>query len=346
MMSNQEKFKKLQEATRARKAKEAGNSMVSSKSSGPGGSSIPPTPTPSATTSAAASPQAEVVGEKRGPGVELEDAERPPKNQRVGNSSMIIDGLHRLEQGVPAQRFVLPAAFSHGGNFIAGSTEVIIPEVDQVIMNDMGPESLGNVIAEASVASMKLLEVANFLNQRERQFVEERTTMEKKMQTMEKSYKKMDAELKKARLSFRELETNYAVYKDKYQLQVELPQTLASKEAEVEDLSKEKEGLIARVAELEGQLQKLSIPDEEEKNEDPSGEFVNTSRGSLIKQLLDAQNSAVEMATSSFQNAIAQLQILNPGVELKLDGLDECKEVRDGAIQSPASASAEDSHAQ
>jgi chromosome segregation ATPase len=239
---------------------------------------------------------------------------------------------------VPAKRFVLPAAFSHGGNFIAGSTEVIIPKVDQVIMNDMGPESLGNVIAEASVASMKLLEVANFLNQRERQFVEERSTMEKKMQSMEKSYKKMDAELKKARLSFRELETNYAAYKDKYQLQVELTQTLASKEAEVEDLSKEKEGLIARVAELEGQLQKLSIPDEEEKREDPHGEFTNISRGSLIKQLMEAQSSAVDMATSSFQNAVAQVQILNAGVELKLDGLDECKEVFDGVIRTPPPA--------
>jgi hypothetical protein len=338
MMSNQEKFKKLQEATRARKAKEAGTSIVSSKPSGPGGSSIPPTPTPSATSSAAASPQAEVVGEKRGPGIDLEDAERPPKNPRVGNSSMIVDSLHRLEQGVPARRFVLPAAFSHGGNFIAGSTEVIIPEVDQVIMNDMGPESLGNVIAEASVASMKLLEVANFLNQRERQFVEERSTMEKKMQSMERSYKKMDAELKKARLSFRELETNYAAYKDKYQLQVKLTQTLASKEAEVEDLSKEKEGLIARVAELEGQLHKLSIPDEEEKREDPHGEFTNISRGSLIKQLMEAQSSAVDMATSSFQNAVAQVQILNAGVELKLDGLDECKKVFDGVIRTPPPA--------
>jgi predicted RNase H-like nuclease (RuvC/YqgF family) len=170
--------------------------------------------------------------------------------------------------------------------------------------------------------------------------------MEKRMQSMEKNHKKMDAELKKVRLNFRELETTYEAYKDKYHLQVELTQTLANKEAKVEQLLKEKEEWGAKVADLEGQLQKLSIPDKEEKSGDPSGEFVNTSRGSLIKQLLDAQNSAVEMATSSFQNAIAQLQILNPGIELKLDGLDECKEVRDGAIQSPASAPAEDSHVQ
>jgi hypothetical protein len=111
-------------------------------------------------------------------------------------------------------------------------------------------------------------------------------------------------------------------------------------------LSKEKESLVVRVAELEGQLQKLTIPDEEEKKEDPNGEFANTSWGSLIRELIDAQNSAVEMATSSFQNADAQIQVLNPDVELKLDGLDECKEVRDGSIKSPAPAPAEDPRAQ
>jgi hypothetical protein len=67
MMSNQEKFKRLQETTRARKDKEAGNSVITSSSSGPTGSSVPPTPPPSVATSVAASPQPEVVGEKRGP---------------------------------------------------------------------------------------------------------------------------------------------------------------------------------------------------------------------------------------------------------------------------------------
>jgi hypothetical protein len=52
------------------------------------------------------------------------------------------------------------------------------------------------------------------------------------------------------------------------------------------------------------------------------------------------------MATSSFQNAIAQIQILNADVELKLEGLDECKEVLDGAIRTPPSAPVDDPAAQ
>jgi hypothetical protein len=84
MMSNQEKFKKLQEATRARKANEAGNyAMMPTSSAGLTSSSMlptpNPTPTPSVTNYAATSPQHEVVGEKRG-------------------SSILVEGLHRLER--------------------------------------------------------------------------------------------------------------------------------------------------------------------------------------------------------------------------------------------------------
>ncbi|GAU47396.1 hypothetical protein TSUD_372850 [Trifolium subterraneum] len=43
----------------------------------------------------------------------------------------------------------------------------------------------------------------------------------------------------------------------------------------------------------------------------------------------------LDVASSSFQNALAQLQILNPGVQLVTEGLDELKEVRDGRIATP-----------
>ncbi|MCI51672.1 hypothetical protein A2U01_0072916, partial [Trifolium medium] len=42
-----------------------------------------------------------------------------------------------------------------------------------------------------------------------------------------------------------------------------------------------------------------------------------------------------EVSSSQFRNAIAQIQLLNPNVDLVLDGLDEEKEVRDGRIATP-----------
>jgi hypothetical protein len=104
MMSNQEKFKRMQEVTRARKARDAGNALVSSSScptssSVPptphAGSSLAPTPTPLATNSAVASPHRDVVGEKRGSSSPEEDI-RPEKNARIEGSSNQMEGLHRL----------------------------------------------------------------------------------------------------------------------------------------------------------------------------------------------------------------------------------------------------------
>jgi hypothetical protein len=109
MVTNQEKFKRMQEATRARKTKEAGSSFIPTSSSLPTSS----TPPPSIANSAATYPHVEVVGEKRGPTSEAEE-QRPPKNSRVEVSSAFVEGLHRLQPGVPAQRFLLPAAFPMG----------------------------------------------------------------------------------------------------------------------------------------------------------------------------------------------------------------------------------------
>jgi hypothetical protein len=119
MMSSQEKFKRMQEVTKARKAK-----ALTLGSSGPVSSSIPPTPPgdssvaatppPSATNSAVSSPQRDVVGEKRGPSSPGENV-RPEKNARTEGASTQIESLHRLSPGVPTGRFVLPAVFAHGG---------------------------------------------------------------------------------------------------------------------------------------------------------------------------------------------------------------------------------------
>jgi hypothetical protein len=172
-----------------------------------------------------------------------------------------------------------------------GNIEVVVLEEEKAIMDDMGPETLKNVLADATVSTMKLMKISNFFNGRERHFVKERAEAAKKL-------KKKDDELKKAHADLRELDVSFEAYRDKYELHLTLTKTLEEKEQEEDQLAKDKKELVARVTELEGQLQKLTIPDEEEKNEDPSGEFTNTSPGALIKQVIDVESSAVDMATS------------------------------------------------
>ncbi|MCI64707.1 hypothetical protein A2U01_0085965, partial [Trifolium medium] len=72
---------------------------------------------------------------------------------------------------------------------------------------------------------------------------------------------------------------------------------------------------------------------EEEKEVDPQGEYASSSRAALIAKIQEYESNMVAAATFSFNNAVAQLRILNPG--LTEEGLDEEKEVRDGQICSP-----------
>ncbi|MCI91407.1 hypothetical protein A2U01_0112701, partial [Trifolium medium] len=50
-------------------------------------------------------------------------------------------GLHKPTPGVPAAKFVLPSAFSHGQLF-DGETKMTISTADEAILADMGPEAI------------------------------------------------------------------------------------------------------------------------------------------------------------------------------------------------------------
>ncbi|GAU47342.1 hypothetical protein TSUD_302110 [Trifolium subterraneum] len=103
--------------------------------------------------------------------------------------------------------------------------------------------------------------------------------------------------------------------------------------------AKEEEGkLKERVGELEEKLSSLTLTptaDEEERKVDPTGTYANFSRAGLIAKIYEVGDLQLEVASSSFRNALAKLQILNPGVQLITEGMDEMKEVRDGQISSP-----------
>ncbi|XP_045824417.1 uncharacterized protein LOC123916883 isoform X3 [Trifolium pratense] len=73
----------------------------------------------------------------------------------------------------------------------------------------------------------------------------------------------------------------------------------------------------------------------EKNTADPVREYMSFSRAALIAKILESKSLQLETAKSSFENAIAQMLVLNPNVELVTKGLDEFKEVRDEQIVAP-----------
>ncbi|MCI43548.1 hypothetical protein A2U01_0064785, partial [Trifolium medium] len=84
--------------------------------------------------------------------------------------------------------------------------------------DDMGPEAIKNEIANSSVAIFKLLDVVNYLNGRECQYLREKDAAQKKK---------------------------------------ELVTTLETTEAKLADVVKERDGLLQRVKELEDKILSL-----------------------------------------------------------------------------------------
>ncbi|GAU41266.1 hypothetical protein TSUD_349060 [Trifolium subterraneum] len=149
----------------------------------------------------------------------------------------------------------------------------------------------------------------------------------------------------------KQAKVNHAAYKEKYTLQAGLVTKLAEKETEaarlvgekaelegrVKDLTTEKDTLEGKVKELESRpCSSGTAPDADELVVDPNGEYKGFTRAALVSRIFELEGKELDVAKSSFDNAVARLMVLNPGVELVVEGASELKEVLDGAIVSPS----------
>ncbi|GAU48427.1 hypothetical protein TSUD_405570 [Trifolium subterraneum] len=192
-----------------------------------------------------------------------------------------------------------------------------LSDAEQAIMNDMGPEAVKNELTDAMVAAFKLMEISSFLNGRECKYLEER-----------------DAAREEAVLANQQLEqakVNHAAYKEKYTLQAGLVTKLAEKETEaarlvgekaelegrIKDLTTERDTLAGKVKDLESRpCSSGTAPDADELVIDPNGEYKGFTRAALVSRIFELEGKELDVAKSSFDNAVAQLMVLNPGVEL------------------------------
>ncbi|GAU36140.1 hypothetical protein TSUD_316690 [Trifolium subterraneum] len=237
----------------------------------------------------------------------------------VEGGGSVIPGLLKSVPGRAAAEFIIPPAMGREC-ILDGKTKMRISDADQSILASMGPESVRNVVAESSVAVFKLLEVATFLNGRECKYLQERDEA--------RAHAKEFGE----RLSILEINLSSETKALK-----ESQGRVAQLEEDLKSARKDEETLKGQVAELEKKLASLTLSpvDEEERKLDPSGTYAKFSRADLISKLYQIGDLQLNVASSSFRNAVAQLQILNPGVQLITEGMDEKKEVRDGRIASP-----------
>ncbi|GAU49193.1 hypothetical protein TSUD_371850 [Trifolium subterraneum] len=177
-------------------------------------------------------------------------------------------------------------------------------------------ESIRNVVAESSVTVFKLLEIATFVNGRECKYLKE-------MDEARAHAKDFGERLTVVENDLCSQTKAYAAAEEK----------VTKLEKELKEAKKEEKKLKEKAVDLEEKLASLSlipVVEKEEKKLDPEGTYANSSRADLIAKIYQIGDLQLEVASSSFRNALAQLQVLNPDVQLVMEGMDEFKEVRDG----------------
>ncbi|MCI44651.1 hypothetical protein A2U01_0065890, partial [Trifolium medium] len=105
-------------------------------------------------------------------------------------------------------------------------------------------------------------------------------------------------------------------YKNKHTFQQNLVKELEDTEAKLAEVVKERDALLEQVEELKAMVSELeemmksaevTLIAKEERRADPTGLYANFSRTNLVKTVLDWQGSVVEVSSSQFRNAIAQI---------------------------------------
>ncbi|CAJ2639039.1 unnamed protein product [Trifolium pratense] len=279
------------------------------------------------TSSAPHSPTASNMDRSKRIRLEEETSSRPELEvvDLSGQDDPPRPGPHRLSASVPADDFVLPPLYAHE-KLLTGETKVKIDPADEAILSDMGPEGLRTEIAAQSMALLKLVEVATFLNGRECKYLEERDEARKELPLLQRRLAESEASCMVFREERKTLSANLKEAEDR------LKTVSEERDSAVQKVDEQK-GLIG---ELEGKLERLQVTgvvEDREKELDPQGEYASSSRADLIAKIQELESNMVAAAAFSFNNAVAQLRILNPS--LIEEGLDEEKEVRDGAIVTP-----------
>ncbi|GAU35622.1 hypothetical protein TSUD_30390 [Trifolium subterraneum] len=256
---------------------------------------------------------------------------RPSKVARVGEGDASATGLTPPS----SSNFMLPPAI--GSPDLVKKSSVSISDAEKAIMDDMGPEALKNELTDAMVSAFKLMEISSYLNGRECKYLAERDSAKEEAALL--------------RQSLEQAKVNHAAYREKFKLQAGLVTQLTEKEQEVARLTTEKEklegqvgDLIAEKETLEGKVKALesrsgsssAAPDSDELVVDPNGEYRGFTRAALVSRIFELEAQQLDEAKSSFDNAVAQLMVLNPSVDLVVEGASELKEVQDGVIVSPA----------
>jgi hypothetical protein len=90
---------------------------------------------------------------------------------------------------------------------------------------------------------------------------------------------------------------------------------------------------------LEEDLKKADLP-----GEDGAEDLAVLRRANLVDKIGELEGSLVDAVKLGFDRAVAQLKVVNPDIELNVEGIHPLSEVKDGVITPPPDPEEDNGH--
>ena len=217
---------------------------------------------------------------------------------------------------VPTGVFVLPPCYLNRDLF-NGESSFNVHEKERKVILSEDKEVRRKNLAEDVAAVMGVLETSLSLNDE-----------------AASSHASLDAayaKIQKLKAKNEKLKCDILNHESRFEAQVRLLKDLNELRPQLEAATKENDRLVARTKELEG----ITAPDEDETD----AEKGMASRAEFITRIQVLEQDVIDTLGYGFNTVVEQLKILNPGVEMVVEGAGLFNQVINGKYFYPPDSS-------
>jgi len=188
------------------------------------------------------------------------------------------------------------------------------------LIHDLGPAGQSKAIIEGVIATMKALEVATTLNNASLEneiqvnaLGQEKDALTAKVAALEEDARSKRSVAEERDCQFAAMEEQLAKVRASLGQAADFCRKLAEEKASLEEALKK--------ADLHG--------------EDDAEDTAGLRRADLVDKNGELEGSLVEVVHLCFDRAVAQLKVLNPGINLCVEGIHHLYDIEDGVIKPP-----------
>jgi uncharacterized phage infection (PIP) family protein YhgE len=188
------------------------------------------------------------------------------------------------------------------------------------IIWDLGSAGRSKAITDGVIATMKALEVATTLDNASLEIKIRANALAQERDDLTAKVAALKGEVRSNRLVAEERDRQFAV----------VEKQLAEARTALEQAADSSSKLVEEKVALEEALKKADLPGEHE-----AEDTIVLRRADMPERVSVLEGSLVDAVKLGFDRVVAQLKVVNSGIDLSIEGIHHLSDVEDGVIKHP-----------